>query len=284
MAILFIVLMIGVTPAFAAEPHADQQTVTSAAVKVNTDINDTSDVSDGDSGYINGYDDDGDYISHYTVVGPSDSTSDEDGDYVDELDDQSDDAGTAVVSSFGTPDIPDDDYIDESDDMINSTGIDEDSSDEFDVDDGQIGNSNDTVDESDVSGDYSDEPDEGYITGELDVSTQPDENNSSDQLPDDQFDESGYYTGTEVIEYDDPYADQLNEDVDELDGGNYTVVDSLDQQSGDDSTSQVDENVSTTSKPLIVTIVNGLCGAVQATLEGLGNVCVVLGNELEAVL
>ena len=278
--------MIGVTPAFAAEPHADQQTVTSAAVKANTDINDTSDISDEDSGYINGYDDDGDYIGHYTVVGPSDSTSDEDSDYVDELDDQSDDTGTSVVSSFGTPDISDEDgdYIDESDDMINSTGIDEDSGDEFDVDDSQIDKGNDAVDESDVSGDYIDEPDEGYITGELDVSTQPDENNSPDQLPDDQFDESGYYTGTEVIEYDDPYADQLNEDVDELDGGNYTVVDSLDQQSGDESTSQVDENVSTTSKPLIVTIVNGLCGAVQATLEGLGNVCVVLGNELETVL
>ena len=289
MAILFIVLMIGVTPAFAAESHADQQSVTSAAVKANADINDASDVSDGDSGYINGYDDDGDYIGHYTVVGPSDSTSDEDSDYVDELGDQSDDADTAVVSSFGAPDISDDDYIGESDDMINSTGMDEGSGDEFDViDANQIkDNDNDAVDEFDVSCDYNDEfDDECYIIGELDMSTQPDENNSFDQLPEDQFDEGGYYAGTDVIEYDDSCINQLNEDLDdvnELDGGNYTVVDSLDQ-SGDESTSQVDENVSATSKPLIVTIVNGLCGAVQATLEGLGNVCVVLGNELEAVL
>jgi len=91
MAILFIVLMIGVTPAFAANSPADQQAVTSVTDKgnnnsigdvskltnqsSNTNAVDASDISDKE-GFIDGYDDNGNYIGHYIVVSDTSNSSD----------------------------------------------------------------------------------------------------------------------------------------------------------------------------------------------------------------
>ena len=88
MAIFLVILMIGVTPAFAADSPADQQSATSTAVKqINGDKDvsqvtdsskdmvtsyDVSNPADEDSSYIDGYDDDGNYIGNYMVVDPSD--------------------------------------------------------------------------------------------------------------------------------------------------------------------------------------------------------------------
>ena len=302
MAILLIILMVGVTPAFAADSSANPQTVTSTAItELNSDIKDVSQVTnqsnddvvssfdvsdmvDGDSGYIDGYDDDGNYIGNYDVIDPSNSGY---------MSDQPEYTNNPL-SSFDASDMPDEDsdYIDEPDNshVVNSASIDqfdEDSDDEFDDDY--------TVDSLDTPGedvDYIKSDGSGYITDESEISDQPDGNDSFDELNTDQLDGDEYYTVTELdIEFgynESPDADQLNEspdDINELDNGNYTVIDSSDDQlSESETTSQIDTDVSTNCKPLIVTIVNGLCGVVQATLEGIGNVCVVLGNELETIL
>lgn len=283
MAIFLVILMIGVAPAFAVDSPVDQQTVASTAVKqTNNDIKgisqvlnssnndrvtfDVSDPEDEDSGYIYGYDDDGNYIGNYTVIDPSDL------EFI--SDDQPDETDNYAVSSFNIPG-EDIEYIDEPDsnNMVESASMDE-----FD----DIGNDLleilDTVDE-----------DAGYLD-ELDVSSPSDEDNFDELNADDQLDEDEYGMFTELsIEfgYDGSYdIDQLNEsqdnDVNELDNGNCTVIDSSDVPLSED-TSQISTNVSTNCKPLIVTIVNGLCGVVQATLEKLGNVCMILGNELETI-
>ena len=106
------------------------------------------------------------------------------------------------------------------------------------------------------------------------------------------MDENGNYIVTEVdigSEYSGSFdIDQLNEGLDdnanELDNSNYTVIDPSDNQISDETTSQINADVPTNSKPLLLTIVNGLCGVVQATLERVDNVCMVLGNELEIIL
>lgn len=282
MAIFLVILMIGVTPAFAANSPADQQTATSKAVKqINSDIKNVSEVTessngdvtsfavsdpaDEDSGYIGGYDDDGNYIGNYTVIDPSDLE--------DTSDDQPDETDDYTVSSFNVPG-EDIEYIDELDDnnMDDSASMDE-----FDDAGNDLLEVLDTVDEgTDYLGD---------------VSSPSYENDNFDELnANDQFDEDGYDMFTELnIEfgYDGPHdIDQLNESqdegVNELDNGNSTVIDSSDVPLSED-TSQISTNVSANCKPLIVTIVNGLCGVVQATLEELGNVCMILGNELETI-
>ncbi|MEN6292264.1 MAG: hypothetical protein ABFD07_09680 [Methanobacterium sp.] len=282
MAIFLVILMIGVTPAFAANSPADQQTATSKAVKqINSDIKNVSEVTessngdvtsfavsdpaDEDSGYIGGYDDDGNYIGNYTVIDPSDLE--------DTSDDQPDETDDYTVSSFNVPG-EDIEYIDELDDnnMDDSASMDE-----FDDTGNDLLEVLDTVDEgTDYLGD---------------VSSPSYENDNFDELnANDQFDEDGYDMFTELnIEfgYDGPHdIDQLNESqdegVNELDNGNSTVIDSSDVPLSED-TSQISTNVSANCKPLIVTIVNGLCGVVQATLEELGNVCMILGNELETI-
>jgi len=282
MVIFLVILMIGVTPAFAANSPADQQTATSKAVKqINSNIKNVaevtessnddvtsfavSDPADGDSGYIDGYDDDGNYIGNYMVVDQSDLE--------DTSDDQSDETNDYTVSSFNAPG-EDIEYIDELDD---SNMDDSASMDEFDDTGNDLLEVLDTVDEgTDYLGD---------------VSSPSYENDNFDELnANDQFDGDGYYMFAELnIEfgYDGPYdIDQLNESqdegVNELDKGKSTVIDSSDVPLFED-TSQISTNVSANCKPLIVTIVNGLCGVVQATLEELGNVCMILGNELETI-
>ena len=300
MAILLVILMIGVTPAFAVDSSANSQTVTSTAIKgINGDIGDTSQVTDQsnedmvssfdasdmldeDSGYINGYDEDGNYIGNYTVVDPSN--------LIDTSNNQLDDTDNSIVSSFDVSDMYDEgsDYIDEPDisPVVNSASIDQ-----FD----EASDDDYTVDLLDAPGEDAIyiEPDfSGYVVDESEVSDQPDENDSFDELNTDQLDEDEYYTVTELdieFEYNElPDVNQLNEspdDINELNNGNYTVIDpSDDQLSENETTSQIDTNVPTNCKPLILTIVNGLCGVVQATLDGVGNVCMILGNELETVL
>ncbi|OEC88730.1 hypothetical protein A9507_03345 [Methanobacterium sp. A39] len=283
MAIFLVILMMGVAPAFAVDSPADQQTVVSTAVKqTNSDIKDVSQVLDSsntdmvtsfdvsdpedeDSGYIDGYDDDGNYIGNYTVIDPSDLECIPD-DQLDETDDY-------TVSSFNIPG-EDIEYIDElySNNMADSASMDE-----FDDEGNDLLEVLDTVDEgTDYLGD---------------VSIPSYENDNFDELnANDQFDEDGYDMFTELnleFGYDGPHdIDQLNESqdegVNELDNGNFTVIDSSDVPLSED-TSQISTNVSANCKPLIVTIVNGLCGVVQATLEELGNVCMILGNELETI-
>jgi len=276
--------MIGVAPAFAVDSPADQQTAASTTVKqINSGIKDVSQVLDSsnndrvtsfdvsdpedeDSGYIDGYDDDGNYIGNYTVIDPSDLEC--------IPDDQPDETDDYTVSSFNIPG-EDIEYIDEpdSDNMVDPASMDE-----FDDTGNGLLEILDTVDED---ADYMDE---------FDVSSPSDEDNFDELNADDQLDEDEYDMFTELsIEfgYDGPYdIDQLNEsqddDVNELDNGNCTVIDSSDVPLSED-TSQISTNVSTNCKPLIVTIVNGLCGVVQATLEKLGNVCMILGNELETI-
>ena len=300
MAILLVILMIGVTPAFAVDSSANSQTVTSTAIKgINGDIGDTSQVTDQsnedvvssfdasdmldeNSGYINGYDEDGNYIGNYTVVDPSN--------LIDTSNNQLDDTDNSIVSSFDVSDMHDDgnNYIDEPDisPVVNSASIDQ-----FD----EASDDDYTVDLLDTPGEdaiYIEPNVSGYIVDESEVSDQPDENDSFDELNTDQLDEDEYYTVTELdieFEYNElPDVNQLNEspdDINELNNGNYTVIDpSDDQLSENETTSQIDTNVPTNCKPLILTIVNGLCGVVQATLDGVGNVCMVLGNELETVL
>ena len=300
MAILLVILMIGVTPAFAVDSSANSQTVTSTAIKgINGDIGDTSQVTDQsnedmvssfdasdmldeDSGYINGYDEDGNYIGNYTVVDPSN--------LIDTSNNQLDDTDNSIVSSFDVSDMYDEgsDYIDEPDisPVVNSASIDQ-----FD----EASDDDYTVDLLDTPGEDAIyiEPDvSGYIVDESEVSDQPDENDSFDELNTDQLDEDEYYTVTELdieFEYNElPDVNQLNEspdDINELNNGNYTVIDpSDDQLSENETTSQIDTNVPINCKPLILTIVNGLCGVLQATLDGVGNVCMILGNELETVL
>ena len=304
MAILLVILMIGVTPAFAVDSSANSQTVTSTAIKgINGDIGDTSQVTDQsnedmvssfdasdmldeDSGYINGYDEDGNYIGNYTVVDPSN--------LIDTSNNQLDDTDNSIVSSFDVSDMHDDgnNYIDEPDisPVVNSASIDqfEEASDEFN-DDYAV----DSVDTPVKNADYIGEPDiSGYVADESEISDQPDKNDKLDEYNADQFGEDEYYTVMELdieFEYNElPDVNQLNEspdDIDELNNGNYTVIDpSDDQLSENETTSQIDTNVPTNCKPLILTIVNGLCGVVQATLEGVGNACMVLGNELETIL
>jgi hypothetical protein len=218
MMILLVVLMVGVTPAFAADSSADQQTVTSTAVKeTNSDIGDELSVTDQsddivadpseDSGYIDEYDDNGDYIGNYIVVDSSDASdiSEEDGDYSDELNEDND---TVIDLS---------DVSDQS---------------------------------NEVNDDYSDELDE--INDEF-------EPGDIDQL-DESFDDS----------------------IDELGEGNYTVIDSNDQSG---TISQIDTDIPTDiGEPILVTLVNELCGVVRSTLEGVDTICAVLGNELEMIL
>ncbi|WP_424354571.1 hypothetical protein [Methanobacterium sp. MBAC-LM] len=284
MAIFLVILMVGVAPAFAVDSPADQQTTASTTVKqTNSGIKDVSQVLDSsnndrvtsfdvpdpedeDGGYIDGYDDDGNYIGNYTVIDPSDLEG--------ISDDQPDETDDYTVSSFNIPG-EDIEYIDEpdSDNMVDSASMDE-----FDDNGNDLLEILDTVDED---ADYLDE---------FDLSSPSDEDNFDELNADDQLDEDEYDMFTELsIEfgYDGPYdIDQLNEsqddDVNELDNGNCTLIDSSDVPLSED-TSQISTNVSTNCKPLIVTIVNGLCGVVQATLEELGNVCMILGNELETI-
>ena len=269
MAIFLVILMIGVTPAFAADSTADQQIVSSTAIKqinsnnkeiyqaTNLSTNDMTafDVSgqvDENKGYIDGYDDDGNYIGDYIVVDPADNQPNESDNY--------------TVSSFNMPDENNTKYIDEPDnsDMIDSESI---------------NNSNNTGDDLSEVIDTIDENADAF-----NASNHTDENDNFDGLnEDDQFDEDEYFSiVTELdIEFEDNDsldADQLCEsscdDVNELDNGNDTVIDPSDVPLSED-TLQIDTNVSNNCKPLILTIVNGLCGVVQATLEKLGNVCVV---------
>ena len=276
MAIFLVILMIGVTPTFAADSPADQQAATSTAVKqINGDKDvsqvtdsskdmvtsyDVSNPADEDSSYIDGYDDDGNYIGNYMVVNPSDDESDETDNY--------------TVSSFNMPG-EDIEYIDEPDssDIVDSASVDE----------SDNGTGDDLLEVADTINENTD-----YAA---DAQSHPDENNNFDELnEDDQFDEDGYIVTELDIEFEDDDSsdvDQLNESLNggviELDDGNYTVVDPADVPLSE-TTSQIDTDVSNNCKPLIVTIVNGLCGLVQATLEGLGNVCMILGNELETIL
>ena len=278
MAIFLVILMIGVTPAFAADSTADQQTVSSTAIKQINDNNkeiyqvtnsSTGDVTafdvsgqvDENKGYIDGYDDDGNYIGEYIVVDPADNQPDETDNY--------------TVSSFNMPDENNTKYIDESNssDMIDSESINN--------------SNNDTGDDLSEVIDTIDENDDAF-----NASNHTDENGNFDGLnEDDQFDGDGYNIVTELdIEFegnDSLDVDQLNEsscdDVNELDNGNDTVIDPSDVPLSED-TLQIYTNVSNNCKPLIVTIVNGLCGVVQATLKELGNVCVIFGNELETIL
>lgn len=278
MAIFLVILMIGVTPAFAADFTADQQTVSSTAIKQingnNKDIYQVTNSSTGNvtafdisgqvnesKGYIDGYDDDGNYIGDYIVVDPADNQPDETDNY--------------IVSSFNMPDENNTKYIDKPDnsDMIDSESINNSNNDTGD----DLSEVIDTIDEN---------------ADAFNAPNHTDENDNFDGLnEDDQFDEDGCNIVTElVIEFEDNDSldvDQLNEsscdDVNELDNGNDTVIDPSDVLLSED-TLQIDTNVSNNCKPLIVTIVNGLCGVVQATLEGLGNVCVIFGNELETIL
>ena len=277
MAIFLVILMIGVTPAFAADLPADQQAATSTLVKQINGDKDVSQVTDSskdmvtsydvsnpvdkDSSYIDGYDDDGNYIGNYMVVDPSDDEPDETDNY--------------TVSSFNMPG-EDIEYIDEPDSsyIVDSASVDE-------SDNGTGDDLLEVADTIDEDTDYA-----------ADAQSHPDENDNFDELnEDEQFDEDGYNIVTELdIEFEDDSSsdvDKLNESLDgeviELDDGNYTVVDPADVPSSE-ITSQTDTDVSNNCKPLIVTIVNGLCGLVQATLEGLGNVCMILGNELETTL
>ena len=279
MAIFLVILMIGVTPAFAADSTADQQTVSSTAIKQINDNNkeiyqvtnsSTGDVTafdvsgqvDENKGYIDGYDDDGNYIGEYIVVDPADNQPDETDNY--------------TVSSFNMPDENNTKYIDESNssDMIDSESINN--------------SNNDTGDDLSEVIDTIDENDDAF-----NASNHTDENGNFNGLnEDDQFDEDEYFSiVTELdIEFegnDSLDVDQLNEsscdDVNELDNGNDTVIDPSDVPLSED-TLQIYTNVSNNCKPLIVTIVNGLCGVVQATLKELGNVCVIFGNELETIL
>lgn len=279
MAIFLVILMIGVTPAFAVDSTANQQTVSSTAIKqINSNNKEiyqstnssTSDVTafdvssqvDENEGYIDGYDDDGNYIGDYIVVDPADNQPDETDNY--------------TVSSFNMPDENNTKYIDEPDsgDMIDSESIND--------------SNNDTGDDSSEVIDTIDENDDAF-----NASSHTDENGNFNGLDeDDQFDEDEYFSIiTELdIEFegnDSLDVDQLNEsscdDVNELDNGNDTVIDPSDVPLSED-TLQIYTNVSNNCKPLIVTIVNGLCGVVQATLKELGNVCVIFGNELETIL
>ena len=277
MAIFLVILMIGVTPSFAADSTADQQTVSSTAIKqINSNNKEiyqatnssTSDVTafdvsgqvDENEGYIDGYDDDGNYIGDYIVVDPADNQPNESDNY--------------TVSSFNMPDENNTKYIDESDsDMIDSESINNSNKDTGD----DLSEVIDTIDEN---------------VDAFNASNHTDENDNFDGLnEDDQFDEDEYNIVTELdIEFEDNEsldADQLSEgscdDVNELDNGNDTVIDPSDVLLSED-TLQIDTNVSNNCKPLIVTIVNGLCGVVQATLKELGNVCVIFGNELETIL
>ena len=276
MAVLLVILMIGVTPAFAADSSVNQQTVTSTAVKeTSNDISDASDLTGEDSGYIDGYDDDGNYIGQYIVVDPSDyaETSNEDSTNADESDNSQ---------------------------MVNSASIDqfdEDNNDEFNADDtNQPDNNGDylAVDElnaPDISDGNEFDDSGNYTVNELDVPDQPDENDNYQLTDDNQLDENGDYITTEIyfeFEYNEyPDINHLNEDLDdnELCDGNYSMIKlSNDQLSEGETAPQIDTNVSTNCKPLLLTIVNGLCGVVQATLKGVGNVCMVLGNDFETIL
>jgi hypothetical protein len=242
--ILLVVLMIGVTPAFAADSSADQQTVTSTAVKeTNSDIGDgllvTDQSDDGQvdpldetSGYMDEYDDNGDYVGDYVVVDSSDESdiSGEDGDYSDESDE---------------------------------------------------GSYDQVSDESDDIGDY-------IVVDSPDMSDQPDDNGDYiDLSTDEQSDDNGDFTAVEIDdEFELGDIDQLDESfegsTDELDEGDYTVIDSNDQS---ETISQIDTNISIdTGKPLLVTLINELCGVVQCTLEGVDTICAVLGNELGMIL
>ncbi len=287
MAILFIILMMGVAPTFAADSSVNQQTVTSTAIKEpNSDISDVyqvtdpgnddminsfdaSDLVDEDSGYIDGYDDEG-YIGNYIVVDPSN--------LADTSDDGSDETDDYTVDSF---DIPgeDSDYIDEYDNLVvNLASIYQfdDSADEFD-DDGT--DSLDTLNTQYEDVDYIDKPDvNDYIVDESDMSSPPNEENI-DEL---NLNGDEYYIVTELdfeLEYGEPFdSDQLNESLDNKLDTNYTADPSDDRLSNGEITPQINTNVSTNCKPLIVTIVNGLRGVVLATLEGVCNVLYGIGK------
>ena len=269
--IFIVILMIGITPAFAVDSPVSQQNTASKAVKqIDTGIKNVSQITGAandnvvtsleasdleNSGYIDEYDDDGNYIGNYIWVDSSD-LSDTSDDELDEIDDYS-------VSSFNIPGEYTD-YLDEPDnvDTANFEDIDE-----FNEVNGDVSSEIVNMADGDVSAGLSDEND-----------------NLNELNADDQFDGDGYdiFTGLE-IEFEDN-VDELNEndDVDELDDGNCVVFDPSDFPSSED-TSYIDTNVSTNCKPLIVTIVNGLCGVVQATLRGLGNVCMICGNTLETI-
>lgn len=249
MAILLMVLMIGAAPAFAA-----------------------SDLADENSGYIDGYDDDGNYIGNYTVVDSSDleDASSEYNNYVNESD-QPDDTDNHNFSSSEVSDMPGEgsDHTGELDSspVVNSTSIDA-------ADDYIIIDSQDVLDILDE--------DNNYLFDESEVLNQPDEDNIGELNAADQLEGNEFCMITESeIEFEynelsDLYSlnESIDDDTNELD----TEADPLDDQSFEiEAISQIDTNC----KPLIVTIVNGLCGVVQATLEGLCNVCMVLGNEFK---
>ncbi|MGB9977702.1 hypothetical protein [Methanobacterium sp.] len=258
MAVLLVILMIGVTPAFATDSVAYKQNIAPTVVKeINGGIKCVSQVvaqpdnvinsvsNDASSGYIDGYDDDGNYIGNYAVVDSSDLI---------DTSDNPDGTDNYLVGSFNIPG-EDVNYIDEPDNMVNSSSMDE-----FD----------DNLEALDTP-----DKDTDYIS-ELDESSQPDEN-INELNTDDMDNEYDVITELDIeFEYNESSGvgeldESLDDDVGELDDGNYTVIDPSDVPSSE-TTSQIDTDVSTNCKPLIVTIVNGLCGVVQATLERLGNV------------
>lgn len=282
MAVLLVVLMVGVAPAFAV------------------------DVSSENNGYIAGYDDNGNYTDHYTVMTISDleDTLDGDTDYIEESDNQLYE-DKLTFTSFDTMDVfsEDNDYIDKSDQLENSINpivnsleipggyIDEfdinntnsTSTGEFDEDkDHNLGSDVNPIDliagnlNIDMSEGCTDEPDDGNYLDELDVSTQSCENDNFDQLTGDQLNETEY-VGTEVdTEFNESIdIDRLNEslynDVGEVNTDYAGVGLSNDNLSGCETSIQTNTNC----KPLILTIVNGLCGVLKATLEG---VCTMYGT------
>jgi hypothetical protein len=272
MAILILVLMIGVTPAFAADSPADQQVIAPTAVKeTNNDMEDglsvTDQPDDGQvdpldetSGYTDGYDDNGDYIGNYIVIDSSD-LSGEDGDYSKELDEGND---YTVIDSSDISDQSDevtDDYSDESDESSYNQ----------------------------VNSDESNDIDDYILVDSSDISDQPDDNGDYiDLLTDEQLDEIGDYAAFEIDNEFEPWGiDQLDgsfeDSADESDDGDYIVIDLNDESS--ETISQIDTDLPIdTGEPILVTLVNELCGVVQSTLEGVDTICAVLGNELEMIL
>lgn len=234
--ILLLVLMIGVTPAFAASSPADEQVVASTAVKgANIDI---KNVSSENSGFIDGYDD-GNYIGNYIVVDSSDTSN-----LPDEIADNNDQSDDNVV-----------DLLDRSED-------------------GDIYNVVGSVDTTNISDEvnegYELKYDDYIVINSSDVSDRTDgDNNNTDESIDD---ENGNYRVIESYNEFEYTFELLNEndDADELDGDDYIVIDSSNQLFEDKTASQIDTNVPTfTGGHLLANLVDELCGVVQSILGGL---------------
>lgn len=275
-AIVLIVLMIGVTPAFAAISPADQQNAASMSVKdAGTDIGEQSQVTDQS-------DDTDDYI----VIDPSNEsdTSGEGGDYSDDSGDQLDEGGNYIVVAASDEldtEGENNGYIDELDDQLDDNGdyIVINSSAESDT--AKDGNYIDDLDDN-IDSDQLDNRG-NYIARSSDVSNHPDESsNYAEEPADDQLDESSEYTITEVgaeSEYIFESLDELDENLD-----NTTEALNDDQSSGSETISQIGINVHATHESLIVTLVDRLCGVVQSTLGGVDSICMVLANGLATIL